>query len=98
LSTRIFLTRSSGKPSGTARKPARKAQREGEISKNRQREQRKAEQAIEDAEAALSALELQLADPAAWSTRYEAAKSEARHTAARRAVDEAYARLEALID
>ncbi|HEV2980418.1 MAG TPA: ABC-F family ATP-binding cassette domain-containing protein [Solirubrobacteraceae bacterium] len=88
----------AGKPSGTARKPARKAQREGEISKNRQREQRKAEQAIEDAEAALSALELQLADPAAWSTRYEAAKSEARHTAARRAVDEAYARLEALID
>ena len=37
-------------------------------------------------------------DPAAWATRYEAAKSEARHTAARRAVEDAYARLEALID
>jgi ATP-binding cassette subfamily F protein 3 len=80
------------------KKHARKAQREGEISKNRQREQRKAEQAIEDAEAALSAVESELADPAAWATRYEAAKSEARHTAARRAVDEAYARLEALTD
>jgi ATP-binding cassette subfamily F protein 3 len=79
-------------------RPARKAQREGEISKNRQREQRKAEQAIEDAEAALSALEDELANPAAWATRYETAKSEARHTAARRAVEEAYARLEALID
>ena len=43
-------------------------------------------------------LEEQLADPAAWATRYEAAKSEARHTAAKRAIDEAYARLEALID
>ncbi len=40
----------------------------------------------------------ELADPAAWATRYEAAKSEARHTAAKRAVEEAYARLEALID
>jgi ATP-binding cassette, subfamily F, member 3 len=67
-------------------------------SKNRQREQSKAEQAVEDAEAALKALEDELADPAAWATKYEAAKSEARHTAARRAVEEAYARLEALID
>jgi ATP-binding cassette, subfamily F, member 3 len=86
-----------GSARDTAR-PARKAQREGEISKNRQREQRKAEQAIEHAEAALGELELELADPAAWATRYEAAKSEARHTAARRAVEDAYARLEALVD
>ena len=47
---------------------------------------------------ALASLEAELADPAAWATRYEAAKSEARHTAARRAVDEAYAHLEALIE
>jgi ATP-binding cassette, subfamily F, member 3 len=67
-------------------------------SKNRLTEQRKAELSIEDAEAAMRALEDQLADPAAWATRYEAAKSEARHTAARRAVEQAYARLEALID
>ncbi|HEY1776594.1 MAG TPA: ABC-F family ATP-binding cassette domain-containing protein [Solirubrobacteraceae bacterium] len=65
-------------------------------SKNRLRAQEQAERAVEAAEAALSALEQELADPAAWATKYEAAKSEARHTAARRAVDAAYAELEAL--
>src|SRR5262249_6410999 len=67
-------------------------------SKTRLAAQAEAERAIEDAEAALRALEDELADPAAWATRYEAAKSEARHTAARRAVEQAYARLEMLID
>ena len=65
-------------------------------SKNRLRSQAQAERAVEAAEAAMRALEEELADPAAWATQYEAAKSEARHTAARRAVEEAYARLEAL--
>jgi len=67
-------------------------------SKNRLGEQDKAERAVEEAEAAMRSLEDELADPAAWATRYEAAKSEARHTAATRAVEEAYSRLEALID
>ncbi len=67
-------------------------------SKNRLSDQQKAERAIEDAEAALRALEDELADPAAWATKYEAAKSEARHTAAKRAVEGAYARLEALVE
>ncbi len=67
-------------------------------SKNRLSAQAKAEQAVEDAEAALRALEDELAQPEAWASRYESAKSEARHTAARRAVDEAYAHLEALIE
>ncbi|HXN37869.1 MAG TPA: ABC-F family ATP-binding cassette domain-containing protein [Solirubrobacteraceae bacterium] len=67
-------------------------------SKNRLGAQQKAERAVEEAEAALRALEADLTDPAAWATRYESAKSEARHTAATRAVEEAYARLEALID
>jgi ATP-binding cassette, subfamily F, member 3 len=67
-------------------------------SKNRLSAQQKAERAVEDAEAALVALEDELADPAAWASRYEAAKSEARHTAAKRAVDAAYAQLEELID
>jgi ATP-binding cassette, subfamily F, member 3 len=67
-------------------------------SKNKLGEQQKAERAIEEAEAGLKALEAELADPAAWATRYESAKSEARHTAATRAVEDAYARLEALID
>jgi ATP-binding cassette, subfamily F, member 3 len=66
-------------------------------SKNRLRAQEEAEREIEAAEAALAELERQLSDPAAWSTKYEAAKSEARHTAARRAVEAAYARLEALL-
>ena len=67
-------------------------------SKNRLREQAKAERAVETAEAAMKALEDELADPAAWASNYEAAKSQARHTAARRAVEDAYSRLEALID
>jgi ATP-binding cassette, subfamily F, member 3 len=67
-------------------------------SKNRLNAQQKAELAIEQAEAALRALEAELTDPAAWATRYESAKSEARHTAATRAVEDAYARLEALVD
>ena len=81
-------TARKGKPKPRARGP----------SKNRLSDQRKAELAIEDAEAAMRALEDELADPAAWATQYEAAKSEARHTAARRAVEDAYSRLEALID
>jgi ATP-binding cassette subfamily F protein 3 len=67
-------------------------------SKNRLSAQAAAELAIEQAEAAMRELEDQLADPAAWATQYESAKSEARHTAARRAVEEAYARLEALVE
>jgi ATP-binding cassette, subfamily F, member 3 len=79
---------SKGKPKTRARGP----------SKNRLSEQEKAERAIEAAEAAMRALEDELADPAAWATQYEAAKSQARHTAARRSVEDAYSRLEALID
>ena len=67
-------------------------------SKNRLSAQEKAERAVEAAEAALVELEGELADPAAWATRYEAAKSEARHTAAKRAVEAAYTTLEELID
>ncbi|HSZ69362.1 MAG TPA: ABC-F family ATP-binding cassette domain-containing protein [Solirubrobacteraceae bacterium] len=67
-------------------------------SKNRLSDQQKAERAVEDAEAGLRALEDELADPAAWATKYEAAKAEARHTAAKRAVEDAYARLEALVE
>jgi ATP-binding cassette, subfamily F, member 3 len=75
----------------------RKAKAKGP-SKNRLTAQQQAEQAVEQAEAAMRALEDELADPAAWATQYESAKSEARHTAARRAVEEAYTRLEALVD
>jgi ATP-binding cassette subfamily F protein 3 len=67
-------------------------------SKNRLSAQQQAERAVEAAEGAMRALEDELADPAAWATQYESAKSEARHTAAKRAVEESYTRLEALVD
>jgi ATP-binding cassette, subfamily F, member 3 len=83
----------NAKSAGAKPKPKPKPD---EPSKNRLREQQRAEQAVEAAEAAMRAVEDELADPAAWATKYEAAKAEARHTAARRAVEEAYGRLEAL--
>jgi ATP-binding cassette subfamily F protein 3 len=64
-------------------------------SKNALRQDEKLQRAVEEAEAALAALEEELADPARWATQYESAKSEARHTAARRAVEQAYAAWEA---
>jgi ATP-binding cassette, subfamily F, member 3 len=88
---------SSTSASGASAKVEAKPKASGP-SKNRQREQRKAEQSVEQAEAELSKLEDELADPAAWATPYESAKSQARHTAARRAVEAAYAHLETLID
>ena len=63
-------------------------------SKNAKRQEAELERAVEQAEAALAALEEELGDPARWATKYESAKSEARHTAARRAVEAAYAALE----
>jgi ATP-binding cassette subfamily F protein 3 len=81
-----------------AEAPGERAQRPAAPSKNRLRDQERAERAVEAAEAALAALEEELSDPAAWATKYETAKNKARHTAARRAVDAAYAALEALID
>ncbi|HEY2719674.1 MAG TPA: ABC-F family ATP-binding cassette domain-containing protein [Solirubrobacteraceae bacterium] len=67
-------------------------------SKNRLSAQEQAERDIEAAEAALRHLEDELADPAAWASKYESAKSEARHTAAKRAIEQAYERLGSLID
>ncbi|HET6447875.1 MAG TPA: ABC-F family ATP-binding cassette domain-containing protein [Conexibacter sp.] len=69
-----------------AAKPAR--------SKNAIREAQRLEREIEAAEAALQALEEELADPAAWANPDRAADSTERHTAARRAVEELYARYE----
>jgi ATP-binding cassette subfamily F protein 3 len=85
-------------PKGSGKRAAKRAGGSGGPSKNRVREQTRAEQAVEQAEAAMRALEDELADPAAWATKYEAAKSQARHTAAKRAVETAYERLEALVE
>jgi ATP-binding cassette subfamily F protein 3 len=91
----------TGEPNGrngaAAEKPKRKPKPKGP-SKSRISAQQNAEQAVEEAEAALRAVEEELADPAAWATQYESAKSQARHTAATRAVEQAYAGLEAVSD
>jgi len=63
-------------------------------SKNAIREAQKLEREIEAAEAALQALEEELADPTAWVDPDRAADSTERHTAAKRAVEELYARYE----
>src|SRR4051812_452921 len=52
------------------------------------------EREIADAEAALAALERDLADPQAWNDPRSAARSSARHAAARRALDDLYERWE----
>jgi ATP-binding cassette subfamily F protein 3 len=62
-------------------------------SKNRLRRQAELEAAVEQAEAAQAALEEELSAPEAWATAYETAKSQARITAARRAVEAAWAEL-----
>ncbi len=86
---------STGAPQDAKPPPAHPERREKPKpkgpSKNALKEEQRLQRAVEDAEAALAALEEELADPAAWATPYEAAKSDARHTAARRAVEQAYA-------
>jgi ATP-binding cassette, subfamily F, member 3 len=52
------------------------------------------EREVERAEAALAALEDELADPSKWSSPSRTERSTARHTAAKTAVEEAYARWE----
>ncbi|HXP38076.1 MAG TPA: ABC-F family ATP-binding cassette domain-containing protein [Solirubrobacteraceae bacterium] len=83
---------------GASSRPEKKPKKSKGPSKNRLTAQQKAERTVEAAEAAMRELEAELAEPAAWATAYESAKSQARHTAATRAVEEAYAELEALID
>ena len=75
--------------------PAAPAKPAAGPSKNRVRAQERLEQAVETAEAELASLEDELADPRHWATKYESAKATARHTAAKRAVEDAYAALEA---
>jgi ATP-binding cassette subfamily F protein 3 len=94
------ITAATGNGAGDARRPdgmavQRSAPKPKGPSKNRVREQERLERAVEEAEAAFARVEEELSDPACWATKYESAKSEARHTAAKRAVEDAYAALEA---
>jgi ATP-binding cassette subfamily F protein 3 len=57
------------------------------------RDQERLEREIEAAEAALRELEVELADPAAWSGPEASARSAARHEQARQAVEELYEQL-----
>jgi ATP-binding cassette, subfamily F, member 3 len=63
-------------------------------SKNATRRIAELEREVERAEVALAALEDELADPAMWSSPSRSDRSAARHTAAKQAVEEAYARWE----
>jgi ATP-binding cassette, subfamily F, member 3 len=74
------------RPAPAPRPPAKPSKREAE----------RLEREIADAEAALATLESELADPQAWNDPRSAARSSARHAAAKRALDELYARWEAV--
>jgi ATP-binding cassette subfamily F protein 3 len=63
-------------------------------SKNDQRQARRLEAEIEQAEAALAAIEEELAAPEAWNDPRSAAKAAKRHAAAKAAVEALYAELE----
>ena len=65
-------------------------------SKNQQRQAKKLEAEIEAAEAALAALEQELADPSAWNDPRSAAKSTRRHEQAKRELQALYAEWEAV--
>jgi ATP-binding cassette, subfamily F, member 3 len=91
--------KANGAKAGGAPAPkAAKAKQRPARSKNAEREARKLEQEIESAEAALQALEDELADPSVWTDPQRAAKSTERHEAAKRAVEQLYARYERVAD
>jgi ATP-binding cassette subfamily F protein 3 len=74
-------------------KPRRERPRQPGPSKNERRRIAELEREVERAEASLRALEDELADPARWTQELTGESTE-RHAAAKRAVEEAYARWE----
>jgi ATP-binding cassette subfamily F protein 3 len=87
--------RSAAKQAKVAPAPAKPKTNGGAPSKNQQKRIAALERDIERAEAALSALEDELADPSAWASPTSSARSSERHAAAKKAVEELYAQLEA---
>jgi len=71
-----------------------RASKAAPLSKNARKRIRELEREIEQAEEALRQLEVELAEPSAWSSPERTAQSTARHAAAKRAVEEAFARWE----
>jgi ATP-binding cassette subfamily F protein 3 len=93
-------------PAPGPRKPAKKAEpavvvapapepKADAPSKNALKKQDQLERAVEQAEAALADVEKELSAPEVWADKYESAKATARLTAAKRAVEAAFAELEA---
>jgi ATP-binding cassette subfamily F protein 3 len=78
--------------------PAAKPRQKPARSKNAVREAQRLEREIASAEAALRSLEDELAEPSAWADPSAAAASSERHEAAKRAVEELYARYERVAD
>src|SRR6185436_2755275 len=64
-------------------------------SKNAIKRAAELERQVEQAEAALRAIEDELADPSAWASPTSTERATEKHAAAKRAVEEAYARWEA---
>jgi ATP-binding cassette subfamily F protein 3 len=85
-------TAKRGKPA--AAKPSAPAPKAP--SKNEAARTKRLEAEIEAAEARLRSLEVELADPSVWNDARSAAKSSARHAEAKRALEELYARWEAV--
>ncbi len=79
-----------------AKPPAPKPAAKPAVSKNEAARAKRLEAEIEAAEAALKAIEEELADPTAWNDPRSAAKSTARHAEAKKALEELYARWEAV--
>jgi ATP-binding cassette subfamily F protein 3 len=85
----------SQKRGGSAKaKPARTKPKHTPPVGDGAREQHRLEREIVEAEAALRAIEDELADPGAWSTPKKSASASARHERARRAVEQLYQRWE----
>ena len=82
--------RNGRRRAGQAARPA--------VSKNTKRRIAVLERAVEDAEAALTGVEDELADPACWTTPERSAESIARHEEAKRRVEQLYEELVALGD
>jgi ATP-binding cassette subfamily F protein 3 len=77
--------------------PERKAKRAPKRAVATPRAQDRLEQEIERAEAALQALEDELADPSAWAGPEASARSAARHEEAKQTVEELYRQLEEVV-
>jgi ATP-binding cassette, subfamily F, member 3 len=67
---------------------------DGSASKNQQRQAQRLEAEIQKAEAALAALEEELANPAAWNDPRSAQKSTRKHAEAKARIESLYAQLE----